>query len=165
MSTEVLQSHASKPWELNVPKKDHFSGDEVIQAYFKGKEVGKADGLRAGSEATRRLILNALTENLAKAGTDTQTILRAFKSQRLPAEDALLRIDSWHKFSVLIVTSENAFMSQKLLKVYDAVNALETEEVNDQYCIRFSFVAGGKELDPKVVSADGYVLKLKPNIK
>ena len=162
MPSTVIESQSSKPWKLNVPKQDHFNGNEVIDAYFKGFEVGKADGLRAGSEATRQLLLKALTENMAKAASHTRKVLHSFKAQRLPSEDALLRIDSWHQFSVLITTSEEAFSSEKLLKVYDAVNALESAEQTDQYCIRFSFVAGGKDLDRKSIAADGYVLKLKP---
>ena len=140
-----------------VPKKEHFSTDEVIQAYFKGKEVGQKEG----SEATRQLLLKALTENLAKAGSETNKVLKAFKAQRLKTESALLRIDSWHHFSVMIVASESAFRSDKLLKVYDVVNALESTVTNDQFHIRFSFVAGGKHLNPKALAADGYVLKLK----
>jgi len=165
MSSTTITSQSSKPWKLTVPQKDHFSGDEVIDAYFKGMEVGKADGLRAGGEATRQLLLEALTKNMGKAAKDTHKVLQAFKTQRFPAEGALLRIDSWHQFSVLVITSEDAFSSKKLLKVYDAVNALEASEQTDQYCIRFSFVAGGEDLDPKAIAADGYVLKLKPAAK
>ncbi|MBK6474070.1 MAG: hypothetical protein IPF95_05105 [Flavobacteriales bacterium] len=161
MATSVIQTNGSKPWELTVPKKDHYSPDEVIQAYFKGKEVGKADGLKEGSEATRQLLLKALTENLSKAGSETNKVLKAFKVQKLKTESALLRIDSWHRFSVMIVATEAAFKSDKLLKVYDVVNALESTVTNDQFHIRFSFVAGGKDLDPKALAADGYVLKLK----
>ncbi len=163
MSSTVIQSQPSKPWKLNVPKKEHFSDTEVIEAYLKGKEVGKVDGFRAGSEATKQLVMKALTANLSKAGKDTQKVLNVFKSQRLTTGDALLRIDSWHRFSVLIVTSEEAFISKKLLKVYDAVNDLESTEGTDQYGIRFSFVGGGKDLDMKAITADGYVLKLKPS--
>jgi len=86
---------------------------------------------------------------------------RIFKAQKLKTESALLRIDSWHRFSVMIVATEAAFKSDKLLKVYDVVNALESTVTNDQFHIRFSFVAGGKDLDPKALAADGYVLKLK----
>jgi len=161
MATSVIQANGSKPWELTVPKKDHYSPDEVIQAYFKGKEVGKADGLKEGSEATRHLLLKALTENLAKAGLDTNKVLKSFKTQKLKTDDALLRIDSWHRFSVMIVAAESAFKSAKLLKVYDVVNTLESSVTTEQYHIRFSFVAGGKDLDPKALEADGYVLKLK----
>ena len=161
MSTTVIPAKGTKPWELTIPKKEHFSSDEVIQAYFKGKEVGKADGLKEGSEANRQLFLKALTENLAKASLDTNKVLMAFKAQKLKTENALLRIDSWHRFSVMVIASETAFRSEKLLKVYDLVNALEGSVTTEQYHIRFSFVAGGKDLDPKTLEADGYVLKLK----
>ncbi len=161
MSTPVISAKGAKPWELNVPKKEHYSSNEVIDAYFKGKEVGKADGLKEGSKANRQLFLKALTDNLTKAGVDTRKVLDAFKGQRLKTEVALLRVDSWHRFTVMIVATEAAIRSEKLLKVYDTVNALEGKEVNDQYCIRFSLVAGGKELDSNVLQADGYVLKLK----
>lgn len=161
MATTVTSAKGSKPWELTGPKKYHFSSDEVIQAYFKGKEVGKADGLKESSEANRQLFLNALTENLAKAGVHTNEVLSAFKAQKLKTEEALLRIDSWHRFSVMIVAAETAFKSDKLLKVYDVVNTLESSVTTEQYHIRFSFVAGGKDLDPKALEADGYVLKLK----
>lgn len=161
MSTTPLIAKGAKPWELNVPKKEHYSSNEVIEAYLKGKEVGKADGLKEGSEATKQLFLKALTDNLAKAGADTNKVLAAFQTQRLKTIEALLRIDSWHRFTVMIVATEEAFRSEKLLKVYDVVNTLEGKETTDQYCIRFSFVAGGKDLDSKALEADGFVLKLK----
>ena len=96
-----------------------------------------------------------------EAGSETNKVLKAFKAHKLKTESALLRIDSWHRFSVMIVATEAAFKSDKLLKVYDVVNALESTVTNDQFHIRFSFVAGGKDLDPKALAADGYVLKLK----
>lgn len=161
MSTLVTQAKAVKPWELNVPRKAHYSSDEVIDAYFKGKEVGKADGLREGSEAGKQLFLKALTENLARAGQDTTTVLKAFKSQKLKVERTLLRIDSWHRFSVMMVTTEKAFSSTKLLKVYDTANELELSSGTDQYRIRFTFVAGGEALDMNALHADGFLLKFK----
>lgn len=161
MPSIALTSKVAKPWELNVPKREHYNSDEVIDAYFKGKEVGRVDGLKQGSEASRQLFLKALTENLKKAGADTHKVFAVFKSQGLKAMEALLRVDSWHRFSVMIVAAEATFKSEKLLKVYDSVNDLEAREVNDQYCIRFSFVAGGKDLDFNVLEADGFMLKLK----
>ncbi|HMN04592.1 MAG TPA: hypothetical protein PKD45_02605 [Flavobacteriales bacterium] len=161
MSTVVSSTKGAKPWKLNVPRKEHYSTNEVIDAYLKGKEVGKVDGLKEESEATKQLFVKALTENLTKASGDTHKVLDAFKSQQLKTIEALLRIDSWHRFSVMIVAEGKAFRSEKLLKVYEVVNALEGRETTDQYGIRFSFVAGGKDLDSKALEADGYVLKLK----
>lgn len=159
MSSTLMQAKGAKAWELNVPKKQHYSSDEVIEAYFKGKEVGKADGLREGSEASKQLFLKALTENLARAGQDTGTVLKAFKAQNLKVEKAMLRIDSWHRFSVMVVTSEKAFGNPKLLKVYDTVNQLEDAASSHHYQVRFSFVAGGDALDTNALHADGYLLK------
>jgi len=161
MSTTTHTTDKARSWELTIPRKQHFTSDEVIDAYFKGKD----DGLKAGADAERTLVLKALQNNMSRAGQDTMKVLAACKAHRLPVDKALLRIDTWHRFSVMVVVDEKAFQSSKMLKVYDVVNALEDSSRTDQYAIRFSFVSGGRELDQKTLQADGYVLRLKTGDK
>ena len=165
MATTAHTTDKTRNWELTIPRKQHFTSDEVIDAYVKGREAGKADGLKAGMDAQRNLLLKALQENMTLASLDTKKVLAACKSHRVPVEKALMRIDSWHRFSVMVVVDEKTFASAKLLKVYDVVNSLESSSRTEQYAIRFSFVAGGRDLDQKALQADGYVLRLKTEAK
>jgi hypothetical protein len=68
MSTTTHTTDKTRSWELTIPRKQHFTSDEVIDAYFKGKD----DGLKAGADAERTLLLKALQNNMGHAGRDTR---------------------------------------------------------------------------------------------
>lgn len=156
MQDIISKVNISGCWDLKERKEGFFTGDQVIDAYLKGK--------RDGLKTYRKAMLNNLDKNVNECAKHTYAVIEHLKEKKMGQTSAFLKIDSWNNFHVLIGVKETDFLNPDFLKVYDYVSALEEEISTDTLKVDFSFLDFVDEINEKRIGSDGFVLKLKERI-
>ncbi|MDP4250340.1 MAG: hypothetical protein Q8918_09570 [Bacteroidota bacterium] len=157
MVQEQIKSTTSKPeipanWAKNTGV---FSGDELIDAYFLGKEAG----IQAGWDEKFRTLATQFSRNVDLAIKLSEQLYQEALHMNICLKGIHLKADSPGKFKSVFVTDINDHLSEKFLKVlsiarkYKAIN-----EKGDLY-ISFLFMPYSKKISKEALTADGYFLE------
>ena len=140
----------TQSWIL-TSKEDSLS-NQLIDAYLNGKK----DGI----EQHQKLILKKLEENIEKSGSISLRLMKTLKENRFNPIDAFLRVNSWDRFDIMITVSEDEYMNEEFLEMFDVVSNIEKSSREELYGVFISFCSINKFFDEQNVSSDGYLLKL-----
>lgn len=156
MQDIISKVNISESWDLKERKEGFFTGDQVIDAYLKGK----VDGLK---NYKKTMLIN-LNKNVNECARYTRIVIGHLKERNMEQTSAFLKIDSWNTFRVMIGVKEVDFLNPDFLKVYDYVSALEDKISSETLKVDFSFLDFTDEINEKRLGAAGFLLKLKERI-
>ena len=123
-----------------------FTADEVLNAYFDGKDSGKQD---LKDLINRGLQLSSLSSNY---------LFEKLKNQTITVEDMYLRFVTPTEFDTLIVISEEDYYSkEKRWNAYDY--AREINKNIDDVLLNFSFIPNSDQIDYGIIASDGFIFK------
>ena len=137
---------------IPTSKEDSLS-NQLIDAYLNGK--------KDGVEQHQKLILNKLDENIEKSGSISLSLIKTLKENKFNPIDAFLRVRSWDRFDIMITVSEDDYMKEEFLEMFDVVSNIENSSKDELYGVFISFCSINNFFDEQNVSSDGYLLKLE----
>lgn len=151
MSETLIAPTAKKDWEVKEIKKDTFSSDDLINAYFKGR-TDQAD-------QEKQLRLEKFKSNLDKAQDLSENIFGYIKSNGYNCNRVYLRVKDIYSYTSLFLINEDDYCNDAFLKVYDKTIQVK-KEVNNSNIFDFTTIltADNENLDHKALLADGYIL-------
>jgi hypothetical protein len=152
--TSVIKSSKElEAWKKVAPQtSEYFSGDEVIDAYYKGKDDGIAQSQKA--------LIELFKGNIVKAGANTRTVVEFLNTNGFKFHAASLKAISFDELQVIITVDEKDILNDEFLKVYDFTAHLEAEVRQDLYFITFVF-AHSQNLNSELLKSDGFVFEYK----
>ena len=138
-------------WKATPDRDLLFSSDHVIEAYFKGKDMGQ--------RTETSLAMDQISKNLQKSSELTALIFENLRNRSLHPVDAFLKIISQKYYEILITVPEREFLSDEILDVYSFLGDLQTKEASDYYKVDISLCPFLKQLNIGSLAADGFILQ------
>lgn len=134
---------------------DVVTHNDVIDAYLKGKEVGRDE---------TKLAMNRLFQtNLSKAQENSEKLNTFLKKLGIEVSEIHLKADNLTDFMGLVIARQEDYVSDNFLKAIRAAREIKTYSSSDDFSINFSFTYMAKTLDENCLNADGYFLKYYAN--
>jgi len=134
-------------------KNDLYTSDELIDAYLYGK--------RNAFEATQRLAVDKLNNNIEKSGEISINLLKTLTDKYFTPLNAYLRINSLDNFDIMITVPERDIISDDFLTMYDIISKTETQNKDEYYDVFISFCPVNEHFEEINVLSDGFLLKLE----
>ena len=148
---EVIKSPVPERWER---VEDVFTGDQLIDAYFKGIEKGKNEHIR--------ILTKQFQTNLEKATELSEKLFKEIAKLKFHPQEVHLKADEITKFKALIIVSKADFISDTFNKAYSISRKLMRESENDEFYITFSFTPASDKLSEHCLISDGFFMKYDP---
>lgn len=146
----------SENWKVAPDHSRHFSENQVIDAYLKGKDDGR--------EQTQKALINLFNVNINKAGHHTGLVANHLLKHGFTFHSAALKAVSFDEFQVIITVKEEDILSDSFLKVYDFTAKLEHESKEELYHISFVFTHN-KSINVDLLKSDGFIFEFKKKKK
>jgi hypothetical protein len=148
--TQPLTHTASLPKDW-TPATDRITADDVIDAYFKGKEDGK--------EAHFEKLKQDFFLNLKTASSIAEELFEMGQDQDLHLQEMHLKVDGFNSFNILYLVDENIYDSPKFREAYILSRVIKNKWKSDRLNINFSFTALSESLSINCLATDGYFLR------
>ena len=144
-------------WEIESPaeREKFFSSDAVIDAYLKGKK----DGL----EKEQKLVFQKFDENIKLSKNSTNQLYAHLIKGGFKPLGAYIKFESWDKFSSLIAVSEEDYVTDDFLNIYEYAAGHEGSVCTETYTLNFTFMPVSDQGFEKSLWCDGYIFRLKPS--
>jgi hypothetical protein len=128
-----------------------FTGNQVIEAYLKGKQEGRTEV---------EIALNHLfNRNLEKAKSLTENLYSILRNMRIDVSVIHLKADSATAFTSLFVVSLEDYVGDKILDAISRGLEIQARESDESFSIDFSFTHNSPTLNVKAIISDGYFLR------
>lgn len=148
----ATQKITNTPLPDNWKKQDSaYTGDDLIDAYLKGKEDGKND--------VYKVLFNQLKNNISQATTVAEVLYQHSLEQKIPLKTIHIKADSIARFEALFIVQEDDFISDKFRSIYTYARGLKNKFDSENFYISFSFMPNSKNLNEKCLASDGFFLK------
>ncbi|HBX50907.1 MAG: hypothetical protein A2275_11075 [Bacteroidetes bacterium RIFOXYA12_FULL_35_11] len=128
-----------------------FSSEDVLNAYEKGVHKGK----QLAIDDTKKFF----TENLIKAQTLSSDFLSYIARLGINCKTAYLSIERIDKFKALFIVEKENYLQDEFKKIYCEAFGFRKMHNNNQFELRFSFMAESDDLNEEVIISDGYIFK------
>jgi hypothetical protein len=137
-----------KDWEAGT--KD-FSANEVISAYFLGKEDGKKEDFEKYKNqfSLNIKLASAIAEELFEIGMEKKIDLRSIH----------LKANSLSSFEALFLVSKDSIQSDNFRNAYVISRTLRNKYKSDKFNLYFSFTPQTEEVDINCLAADGFFMR------
>lgn len=135
------------------PKQDIFSSNDVMDAYFKGKNEGL--------DFSKKILLNQLSENIDNTISHTSQVVNKLKELSLNPINAYLRIHSIQHFEVLVTLPEIDILGENILSFYKYLGGFEKSVETDLYTINYTICSYNDSFNEQLLALDGYFFKSK----
>lgn len=134
---------------------DVVTHNDVIDAYLKGKEVGRDEV---------KLAMNKLFQsNLTKAQHTSEKLNDSLKEIGIKINEIHLKADNLTDFMALIIAKPDDYVSDKFLKAISLARKIKEDSISDDFSLNFYFTYKAKTLNENCLNADGYFLKYNAN--
>ena len=148
-------STVAKYWQFKPTREqkvvEQFSADDVINAYFMGKEASKNEEQKILSEKFR--------QNLKQAQVKGSELFKKLSQQKIKIKELLLNPRAITDFSILFVVDKNDFLSEKINRAYK-ISIQEKQELNkDTFQVEFTFMPYTPSLNRDKLISDGFILE------
>lgn len=139
-------------WQSPQSGEDKFSVNQIIAAY----EVG----FKSGKDSVNRLVTENFRNNLTNIGKKTESLIEVLRDKNFSPVSAILKIEDWDKFEVLIILPEEELLKDTISEIYEEIGKLIKESTS---YFKFDFILAGKNksFNWKKVSSDGFKLHHK----
>lgn len=154
MKNSIIENLEISDWKfVDSTSESGFSSDDIIDAYYKGKEQGIIDEI----SALRRIV----NSNIKKTINHANSVISYLVNQQIFPEYSYIKLISWDTYEVLISVATKDFLDEKFLKVYEFVTETENKINDEVYELTFSFIDSNTDFDNKKLNSDGFFLKQK----
>lgn len=151
MLTKSGNKSKGKPLESWRQADDVITHNDVIDAYLRGKQVGRDE---------TKLAMNKLFEtNLKKAQVNSEKLFATLKEMGIVISSMHLKAENLTDFMALIIASPDDYVDEKFLKAINASREIKQESSADDFNINFYFTYKADTLNEQCLDADGYFLK------
>lgn len=135
-------------WEKNA---EAFTGNELIDAYLKGKEAGKNE--------EKKNVRKILHNNIHWVTEVSEKLFKKIAQQNIKLHSIHLKADTVSDYTVLFVADLDDYVSDKFQSAYFLANELKNEVRKDNVDIYFSFTHNSPNPRYDSLVADGFFLK------
>jgi len=151
MSTTIHSKSSVKKQENWQQSSDVITHNDIIDAYLKGKEVGRDEA---------KLAMNKLFQsNLTKAQENSEKLNEYLKKIGIEVSAIHLKADSLTDFMALVIAKPEDYMSDRFLKAISLGREIKTYSESEDFTINFYFTYQAETLNVNCIHADGYFLK------
>lgn len=128
-----------------------YTGDDLIDAYLKGKQDGK-------NEVTE-ILSNTFEENVKRATSVAEKLLANAQKKKIEFKSVHLKSEGIANFTSVFVVKKEDFIEDKFRNIFVLGRKLKKELESQNIYITFSFVPDVKGFNEKKLISDGYFLK------
>jgi hypothetical protein len=136
-------------------QEDVITSNDVIDAYFKGKQAGKDEANIA--------MIKLFGLNLGKAQEASEQLYGSIKAMGFSVNSIHLKADNITNFMALLVTDVNDYVSEGFLDAIAAGRELKNRTDTEDFTINFYFTYQADTLNEHSLDSDGYFLKYNGN--
>lgn len=147
-NTHVTEPTVSRNWKKN---KEAFSGDDLIDAYLKGKEAGKNEKMR--------ILFNQFKGNIEKATSLSENLYEFACKKDIKLKEIHLKAEDITRFAALFVADKNNFLSDNFRELYIHAREIKKIAETEDFYISFSFMPASEKINESCLITDGYFLK------
>jgi len=145
--TTINKQKQSPNWNV---AKDSFTGDELIEAYFKG--------CSEGVDQFKRVLLKKLNENLMMAQSLGSKFISNLNNDNIICTSAHLKYLDIERYKIIFVINRDFYFDfEKMTPIYEMAEIFETTNSKDDFYIEVSFVPGIKTLNNHRLISDGFI--------
>jgi hypothetical protein len=152
-ATEAL----SKP-KASIPPHwhttDKFTGDEVIDAFYLGKETG----IQIGWNENIKILVKQMMKNIEEAVKISEDLYKEVLANGISLKTIHLRSDGISKFTSLFVADINDYTSDNFLKVHSIARNYRGNNKSQDVYLSFLFMPLSENISKDCLSSDGYFL-------
>jgi len=130
---------------------DVVTHNDVIDAYLKGKEVGR--------DEVKLAMYRLFQTNLSKAQDNSEKLNEQLKKIGINISQIHLKADNLTDFGALVIATKEDYISENFLKAISVARGIKKYSHSEDFCINFSFTYQAKTFDEDCLNADGYFLK------
>lgn len=145
---ELLKTKPSK-------KEEVFTGDDVIDAYFNGKQDGLAQ--------TDKVLFQGFIKNLERAMNVAAQHTNVLTHAGFGYRKLLLKVKGLTRFNAMFIVEEDEWRKPEFNLVYD--QSLDAEDMVSEELFEFSIIfmpTSGNRIDLDALRSDGYHLSYEP---
>lgn len=132
-------------------EENSFTGDDLIDAYLKGKQAGKNEMIN--------ILSKQFETNVEIATSVSEKLFVEAKKKKIVPKEVHLKADGITNFSALFVVDKNDFVSDNFRQIFTIARKLKTKAETDSFYISFTFLPASNNFNEKSLHADGYFLK------
>lgn len=151
---QIITDKEIDSWQLSADGPRLYSTDTVIDAYLKGKK----DGL----DEQQKAIQNIFAGNYRKSSQNTSELYKFLTSIDIIPVSAHLKFNSFVSFEVIVLLTEDDFLSNKMDKVYTWCREFQNRVEEDSYRVCFSFIDFLEGFDFTQLISDGFNARYNP---
>lgn len=154
MSKSVINIHQAD-WKIiperDPSKKQVYSADEMINAYYRGRKDQK--------DKETQVLIEKLENNLKLAQSLSEKLYAYIKKKGFECTVLKLKIKDFSTFISLFIINENDFCDDKFLDVYKESIKIKKKHSGTTFDFRTIFSPDSSELSEECLSIDGFYLK------
>lgn len=128
-----------------------YTGDDLIDAYLKGKQDGKNE--------VAKILSNTFEENVKKATSVSEKLFINAQTKKIEFKSVHLKSDGIANFTSIFVIKKEDFIEDKFRTILVLGRKFKKELESQNIYITFSFVPDVKGFNEKKLISDGYFLK------
>lgn len=149
-STKVASTidNLPKDWQSAKPE---ITADDVIDAYFKGKEDGKKEKIEK--------IKSEFFVNLKLATSIAEELYETGNENNLKLEGIRLKARGLRSFDILFLVDDEMFVSDQFREAYVLSRAIKNKYKSEIVTYSFSFTPHTENLNEDCLTADGFFMK------
>lgn len=130
--------------------RDSFTGDELIEAYFKG--------CREGVDQFKKVLIKKLEENLSLAQRLGSFFISQLNKEMDMCSNAHLKYMDIERYKIIFVIKEAIYYDfDQMYPIYAMAEAFENENSNADFTIEVAFIPEVKSVNTHRLISDGFI--------
>lgn len=132
--------------------KDSFTGDELIEAYFRGCDEGV--------DRYKRVLLQKLNENLNRAQDIGSAFISEINKKEVICVDAHLKYMDIERYKIIFVIKDDVYFDfDRMSPLYAMAETLEIENSNTDFNIEVAFIPAVPSINTLRLVSDGFIFQ------
>lgn len=136
---------------IEVKKEKHYSADELIDAYFRGR--------RDQFEEDKKILLESFSKNLKRAKQVCEEFFLTLEKSDVGCAFVSLRAMTISHFDAIFVVPKHKFIALDFDTIYRIAREKKKEVTTDTFNFSFSFMPLTDTLNEGRMLTDGYIMK------
>jgi hypothetical protein len=141
------------------PSDNKFTGDEMIDAYFLGRQAG----IQAGWDEKFQILANQFRKNIESAVKISEEFYKEVLENNVSLKTIHLKSEGLSKFTSLFIADLNDFVSEDFLKVHNIARKYRGSNRDKEIYISFLFMPYSEKINQDCLDSDGYFLRYDKN--
>lgn len=147
---KLITSHKKEQSPSWGVTKDSFTGDELIEAYFKGCDEGV--------DQYKKILLQKLNENLTRAQLLGSSFISNLNSDGTICSSAHLKYLDIERYKIIFVVNYELYYDfDRMYPNYAMAESFEIENSNNDFNIEIAFIPELKSINTHRLVSDGFI--------